>query len=84
MTYNRPLFAGNVLKVRLSCVKPSEKKGKKSAKNHGKGEKIKIGVDPDWIQIRIDQILWIRIQSIRIHITAHNYTICPPPMGFKI
>ena len=33
MTYHRPLFTGNVLKVRLSCVKPSKKKQKeKSAK----------------------------------------------------
>ena len=39
MTYHRPLFTGNVFKVRLSCVKPSEKKqGKKSAQNHGKGK----------------------------------------------
>ena len=29
MTYPRPLFTGNVLKVRLSCVKPSEKTEKK-------------------------------------------------------
>ena len=36
MTYHRPLFIGNVLKVRLSCVKHSEKISKK---NHGKGEK---------------------------------------------
>ena len=46
MTYHRPLFIGNVLKVRLGCVKRSEKnRGKKSAKNHGKGKKIKIGVE---------------------------------------
>ena len=43
MTYHRPVFTGNVLKVR--CVKPSKKQGKKSAKNHGKGKKIKIGVE---------------------------------------
>ena len=35
-----PLFTGNVLKVRLSCVKPSEKEGEKiSKKNYGKGKK---------------------------------------------
>ena len=46
MTYPRPLFTRNVLKVRLSCVKPSEKnRGKKSAINHGTGKKIKIGVE---------------------------------------
>ena len=40
MTYHRPLFTGNVLNVRLSCVKPSEKKqGKQISKNHGKGKK---------------------------------------------
>ena len=40
MTYHHPLLIGIVLKVRLSCVKPSQKKrGKKSAKKHGKGEK---------------------------------------------
>ena len=39
MTYHRPLFIGNILKVRLSCVKPSEKQGGKSAENHRKGKK---------------------------------------------
>ena len=40
MTYHRPLFTGNVLKVRLSCVKSSGKNTeKKSAKTHGKGKK---------------------------------------------
>ena len=40
MTYHRPLLIGNVLKVRLSCVKPSEKnRGKKSTKNSRQGEK---------------------------------------------
>ena len=38
-TDHRPLFPGNVLKVRLSCVKPSEKiSEKKQQKNHGKGK----------------------------------------------
>ena len=46
MTYHRTLFTGNVLTVRLSCVKPSEKnRGKNQQKNHGKGKKIKIGVE---------------------------------------
>ena len=31
MTYHRPLFTGNVLKVRLSCEKNQQK-------NHGKGK----------------------------------------------
>ena len=40
MTYHRPLFTGNVLKVRLSCEKNfQKKKGEKSVKNHGKGKK---------------------------------------------
>ena len=40
MTYHRPLFTANVLKVRLSCVKPSEKTGgKNQQKNNGKGKK---------------------------------------------
>ena len=40
MTYHRPLFTGNVLKVRLSCVKLSEKnRGKNQQNNHGKGKK---------------------------------------------
>ena len=30
MTYHRPVFTGNVLKERLSCVKPSEKTGGKN------------------------------------------------------
>ena len=47
MTYHRPLFTGNVLKNRLSCVKPSEKnRGEKSAKKITvRGKKIKIGVE---------------------------------------
>ena len=46
MTYQRPLFTGNVLKVRLSCVKPSEKNTETNQpKNHSKGKKIKIGVE---------------------------------------
>ena len=33
MTYHRPLFTGNVLKVRSSCVKPSDKnRGKNQQK----------------------------------------------------
>ena len=45
MTY--PLFTGNVWKIRLSCVKPSEKKqGKKIGKKiMVRGKKIKIGVE---------------------------------------
>ena len=40
MTYQCPLFTGNVLKVCLSCVKPSEKNGGEiSKKNHGNGKK---------------------------------------------
>ena len=40
MTYHRPLFTGNVLKVRLSCVKSSGKNmEKKSAKKSWEGEK---------------------------------------------
>ena len=46
MTHHRPLFTGNVLKLRLSCVKPSEKNREKiNKKNHGKRKKIKIGVE---------------------------------------
>ena len=46
MTYHRPLFTGNVLKVRLSCKKNFQKnRGKNQQKNHGKGKKIKIGYD---------------------------------------
>ena len=38
-----------------------------------------IDLDPDWIRIRINQILWIgiRIRSIRTHITD---IICPERM----
>ena len=40
MTYHRPLFTGNVLKVRLSCVKPSEKNRENNQqKNHDKRKK---------------------------------------------
>ena len=39
MTYLRPLFTGNVLKVHLSCKTLRKKQGEKSAKNHGKGKK---------------------------------------------
>ena len=46
MTYHRPLFIGNVLKVRLSCVKPPEKNREKiSKKITVRGKKIKIGVE---------------------------------------
>ena len=39
MTYHRPLFTGNVLKVRLNCVKPSEKiRGKNQQKNQDRGK----------------------------------------------
>ena len=42
-----------------------------------------IDLDPDWIRIRIHQILWIRIriQSIRIHIPAkfHQNRRCSLP-----
>ena len=36
-----------------------------------------IDLDPDWTRIRINQTLWIRIQSIRTHITD---IICPERM----
>ena len=36
MTYHRPLFTENVLKVRLICEKNREKN---QQKNHGKGKK---------------------------------------------
>ena len=41
MTYHGPVFMGNVLKVRLSCVKNSPKKSgeKNQKKNHGKEKK---------------------------------------------
>ena len=40
MAYHCPLFTGNVLKVRLSCVKPSEKNREKNQqKNPRDGEK---------------------------------------------
>ena len=46
MTYHRPLFTGNVLKVHLRCEKHLEKTGgKNQQKNHGKRKKIKIGYE---------------------------------------
>ena len=46
MTYHRPLYTGNVLKVRFSCEKKTSKKtGEKNyPKKHGKGKK-KIGYE---------------------------------------
>ena len=48
MTYHRPLFTENVLKVRLSYVKPSEKiRGKNQGKKSGEkiSKKIMNGVE---------------------------------------
>ena len=68
MTYHRPLFTGNVLKVRLSCVKTLRKKqGEKSAKNHGKGKKIKIGVE----YIPLNQII---LPIINVFVTPFVYS----------
>ena len=51
--------------VRLSCVKPSEKnRGKKSAKNNGKGKKIKIGVEYVPLCIGLSKKLFYLIFSI--------------------
>ena len=53
MTYHRPLFTGNVLKVRLSCEKNLKKTGgKNQQKNHGKGKK-----NQDWVWIHTPAII---------------------------
>ena len=31
-----------------------------------------IDLNPNWIQVRIDQILWIRIRTMRIYITGYK------------
>ena len=53
MTYHRPVFTENVFKVRLSCVKPSEKKTVKKyeQKITVRGKKIKIRVE--YISLKI-------------------------------
>ena len=75
MTYQRPVFTENVLKVSLSCVNPSEKKqGKKLAKNHGKGKKIKIGVEyiPLSIYLSIHLQVYLTIY-LSIYLSVHLF-----------
>ena len=46
MTYHHTVFTRNVLKVRLTCVKPSEKNREKIGKKVTvRGKKNKIGVE---------------------------------------